>query len=264
MEIEYPENFDTSAYKNKFLCRYLDLYKLLDILNNHQLYFTRLDKFDDPLEGITVNAIKLKLFNSATPITEENINKAFTEEEQKDILARDKFHRSQYEIEISQSQKSQFANCWFKGEKESIAMWRLYSKEDGVILKFDSHDLIEAVVGSAKQLKELEHTKMTFGDLEYKNIWPFDWEETFSNKFNALKKDNSYSHENEFRFIIAVPGDMIDKFDHIVIPITSLTNLNFEILASPFMQNWKLKNLAKLLSKYELEGKLKQSKTAVK
>lgn len=264
MEIEYPNNYKASNYTGQFLCRYLDLYKLLDIINNHQIYFTRLDKFDDPLEGLTANAIKLRLFTQRDPITEKNINKLFSPEDQKRIIQDDKIRREQYKREVAMSQKSQFANCWFKGEKESIAMWRLYSKKEGVIIKFEANELIDTILQSVTQVKELENTKMTFGDVDYKNIWPFDLDEVFDNKFNAMKKDKSYLHENEFRFIIAVSGGMIDLFDNIILPINSFNNMNFEILASPFMEKWEFLNLAKLLSKYDLEKRLRQSNTAIK
>ena len=191
MDIEYPDNFELSNYKDKFLCRYLDIFRLLDIINNHQLYFTRLDKFEDPLEGFSVNAIRLKLFTSGNPITAENINKSFSEEEQKQIIEGDKIRREALILEVSRSQKSQFANCWFKGEKESIAMWRLYSRKEGVIIKLDASELIDLVLKAVKQIRELEDTKMTFGDVDYKHIWPFDFTEVFNNRFTDMKKDRA-------------------------------------------------------------------------
>ena len=52
------------------------------------------------------------------------------------LINEDKKRRSHLEYIMTTTQKTQYASCWFLGDRESNAMWKLYSQKDGVVLKF--------------------------------------------------------------------------------------------------------------------------------
>jgi hypothetical protein len=264
MEIEYPVNYDSESLKQTFLWRYLDIHKLIDLLHNEQIYFTRLDMFEDALEGITARDVHFKAFTQGAPLTEDNINKALPREAQLDAIERDKKMRMDYEENLSNSQQTQFASCWFLGNRESVAMWKLYSSNGGVAVKFNASDLIETVIAAASAYTHSDFEVFLFGNVEYKNIWPFDPREKFDGVFNALKKDHSYSHEKEFRFIAIVSKNAKGRYQHFTLPLGSLKTYNFEIITNPFMSDNQKSNLKNLLSKYSLEEKIRYSQIAIK
>jgi hypothetical protein len=263
MKIEYPKDFDINYYEDKFFCRYIDLYRLLDLINHNKLYFTRFDRFEDGLEGLTGNGISLRYFTESEPITKENINTAFDEETQNKIIKGDQALREEYKNEVFYSQQTQFANCWFEGNKESIAMWKLYSQNGGVAIKFNAKELIESVIEHAKALNDEDFLILYFGSVNYKNIWPFDVQEVFEGKFSGLKKDRSYMHENEFRFVAVVPTQKAGKHLQFSLPIKPLPSFKMEIVANPFMMDWQVDNLSSLLRKFGLDTFLTKSKMVV-
>jgi hypothetical protein len=73
-------------------------------------------------------------------------------------------------------------------------MWKLYSKKEGVAIKFNGRQLANTIIASAQSFNNSDFHSLYYGPVEYKNIWPFDHQETFKGKFNGLKKDKSYIH----------------------------------------------------------------------
>lgn len=264
MTIDFPNNYSLDDLNDKFLWKYLDLYKLIDILYSQQLYFTRFDHYEDGLEGITGKGIGLKAFTQGQPLTKENINPAFDQGTQDRLIADDQGRRKEYSDSIEASQKSQYGCCWFVGDRESLAMWKLYSKKEGIAIKFKARQLADTIIASAESLTNTDFSILYYGPVEYKNIWPFDPHETFKGKFNGLKKDKSYIHETEFRFVAVVPSDKKGVHHHLRLPIGQVSNLDIEIIANPFMEQWQFDNLKLLLHNFHLDDKLHKSKMEVR
>ena len=143
-------------------------------------------------------------------------------------------------------------------------MWKIYSDKNGVAVKFDAKELTDTILKAAESYTDKDFEYLTFGPLNYKNIWPFDPHETFDGRFNAMKKDNSYSHENEFRFITVVPLAKKGVYEHLKLLIGDISTYNIEIIANPFMKNWEITNLRALLKPYNLDTKLISSQMEVK
>lgn len=264
MKIEYPINFSLNDLNSAFLWRYVELGKLLDLLVNEHIYFTRLDKFEDGIEGITRKNVWIKEINRSTPITKENINKSFNESMQSQIIDEDKTRRLEYLKSLSDSQQTQFASCWYLGNRESLAMWKLYSRNDGVAIKFNARELVDTLRSAAECYTNSDFQIFLFGPVNYKNIWPFDPDEIFDGTFNALKKDKSYSHESEFRFITATDIPMKGKYESFKLPTGKLTGYNLEIMTNPFMADYQKDNLSKFLSKFGLSNTLTHSQMEIR
>lgn len=243
MKVEFPDHFSLDYLNNKFLWRYLDLPKLLDLLNSEQIYFARLDNFEDNIEGITGKNVSIKFKNQSTPLTPENINKKFDEETQARLIQEDKLRREEYLRNLSTSQETQFASCWYLGDRESLAMWKIYSKNDGVAVKFNARELTNILIIAAENYTGSAFDSFIFGPVVYKNIWPFDPNEIFDGKYNALKKDKSYSHESEFRFIVSIKLENKGKYTFFQHPIGKLSDVNFEIVTNPYLTDYLKINL---------------------
>ncbi len=264
MTIEFLDNYSLKDLDDKFLWKYLDLYKLIDLIQNQQLYFTRFDHFEDGLEGITGKDIGLKLIIQSEPLTKENINPTIDTKRQEELIEHDKRMRNDYVDNVELSQKSQYACCWFLGDRESIAMWKLYSQKDGVAIKFKARQLADTIIASAQNFTNTDFQVLYLGPVEYKNIWPVDLSEKFNGKFNGLKKDKSYSHENEYRFVAVVDRDKKGIHHHFTLPIGKVSSFDIEIIANPFMEQWQFDNLKLLLHNFHLDDKLQKSKMDIR
>jgi hypothetical protein len=87
---------------------------------------------------------------------------------------------------VFSTQKTQFASCWFLDDRESFAMWKIYSKKEGIALKFNAKQFAETVVASAENYSNTDFKILYYGKVDYKNIRPFDPLEKFDGKFNGL------------------------------------------------------------------------------
>jgi hypothetical protein len=112
----HPE-FTQPSNEQVKVWRYMDFTKFVSLLDSQQLYFTRVDKFDDPFEGSLpkINVAARQHFpDGITPEVREALIK---------VMANTG--------EINQKWPRFHAiNCWHMNEHESAAMWKLYLKSN--------------------------------------------------------------------------------------------------------------------------------------
>lgn len=245
--------------KFDFLWKYLDLYKMMDFVQTNSIYFHRFDRFEDPIEGLNMNTLALKELAKAPRLTVENINKNYSDKDQKREIAEDNFMREKIILDSHSTQKSQYASCWFSSSFESLAMWNIYSNRTGLALKFPTSQLIDKVETSGRNIVDETFKKMYFGSVEYLRLSPFNFEEKFNKKFNGLKKDVSYSYENEFRFVVCADLPRDNNPESFKLEIQGLGELDFDIVVSPYISNWQFEVIKKLLKFYSLDERLKKS-----
>ena len=252
--------------KDDFIWRYIDLHRLLSFIFQKKLFFTRLDHFSDPLEGLTERTLGNLQINQSMPEDERGLNPTFTTKQKKEILEGRKNRENQIENDTDKFQKTQFANCWFVGKKESFAMWNIYSDTSSVAIKYSPQELIDIVIPSAESFNHSDFKLLVYGFVDYRNLWPFDFYSTEISdiKHTAFKKDLSYAHEKEFRFAVIVPTNCAEKHYSFELPLGDITTDNFKIYANPYMADWKYKNLMRLLADYQMEDKLMKSQLKVK
>ncbi|WP_163708306.1 DUF2971 domain-containing protein [Mangrovibacterium lignilyticum] len=222
-----------------------------------------MDKFDDPLEGMTYDLIANEVYCRNY---EGEIAPSWTESEKRELQKEGKIRRKHIIDETAKIQKSQFASCWFLSKKESFAMWNLYSNRDGVAIRYNPNELTNLIKVIAESYVHHDFNHFISGKVDYVDIWPFDLSKKFENKhkFTALKKDTSYSHENEYRFIVATPNTVIGKYESFELPMGDFLNDDFNIFANPYMEHWKFENLLEILKSYKLDHKLTKSNLFVK
>ena len=193
--------------------RYLDFAKYIDIVSNKKLYFMRCDQLlkIDPFEGLFDEIRILEDYMDLVKDFEQFMNYA-REEHPKHL----------------------FVNCWHVNENESDAMWKLYSKENGIAIRTKFGNLRKSFENThlpvyATKIKYVDHNSL----LVYDNV---------IDRFSV--KNNAYSHENELRLLYPKP---MQKDTGLLLEVDIVPLLE-NVIVSPMSQDWFV-NLVKSVSK---------------
>ncbi len=254
--MKFKEIAKSKLKKDDYLWRYIDLHKLLDIASDKNLYFNRLDQYNDPFEGITRKLIVQRHIAKISTITNPKITKEFADAQN----MRNKRTLENYEIQSQIQRETQFVNCWINSTRESNAMWNLYSNKDSIAMKARAYDLVSYFKTNI-EIQPLLHPTFEFicGSVTYCKLNPIDLsEKVILPKYSAFKKDVSYDYEKEFRLLIATPKNVAKKNPKFIrLNITqSLFNL-MDIVCHPEMPDWKFRNIESICSKFKLPKPIK-------
>jgi hypothetical protein len=151
----------------------MDFARFIQLLESRQLWFSRADQFDDPLEGtLTDGEWHAKPVPDGWPQT----------------------YRYIYGNSLVQMMRNaSYVSCWRMGSSESLAMWDLYGKGSGIVA-------VTSTVGRLKQQFLNEPRQVFMAQVQY-----VDW--TSANVLLGgltlvARKDDSYAHEAEMRAFI--------------------------------------------------------------
>ncbi|WP_338558141.1 DUF2971 domain-containing protein [Acinetobacter sp. KS-LM10] len=103
--------------------RYMDLTKFLDLILNQEIYLRRIDKFQDVYEGF----VSAKFCDVAHK-SYADLAKPFGKSEE-DMEELSNLHINNQSLLPMYS----YASCWYIGEEESAAMWKLYGETKNCI-----------------------------------------------------------------------------------------------------------------------------------
>ncbi len=238
--------FSPPEKEDQVIWRYLDFTKLISLLDSSELYFSRVDQFDDKFEGSlpkSVASIREELYNSM-------VGKGTINPEDDDKNAR--FYITKF------TKESIAASCWHVNDHESAAMWKLYLKSDEGI----------AIRSTYKRLSSCLHESEY--DLNIGMVNYIDYEtDTFPTDnvlYPIIHKRKSFEHERELRALIWFQNDrnrkLLEEKDlsyGLSLKI-DLKELIDSIYVSPNAPDW-LHNLVQSVAKrYELEVDVHQSK----
>lgn len=246
----FEELKENRLNSNDSLWRYLSIHKFISLTTNGTLLFSRLDLFQDPFEGIATRSIKENYMAGRMPNLEDMDDRIPIEQRQ-DVLDLKKALEAKFEQESLIKQKTQYINCWFKGQRESMAMWNLYSDKTGIALKINGRQFIDYLKEQIDNEKELyPNYKLICGQVEYRKLNPVDLEQEKTNiKYSALKKDESFQYENEYRLLIKSPETeyfVQNNPDVIEIDLSSDFFKITEVICHPEMPVWQIKNIINL------------------
>jgi hypothetical protein len=246
MNIEILQDDDQSQSESLF--RFLSLHKFISLLRQKTLFFTRLDLLSDPFEGVSTTLIKQRYLARLIP-TRDRMNPRLPQDLIEKNLLEKEYTEKHYNKEALIKQKSQFVNCWFRGDRESMAMWNLYSNKESVALKVDKNDLLEYLTQNLKlqPLMNPKH-KLICGPVKYFKLNPVDLYEKVKNvTYSAFKKDVSFSFENEYRLLIATPKNIAENNPpNIELKISHILFEKLDVIAHPEMLNWQYDNITQL------------------
>jgi hypothetical protein len=276
---------ETEIPEDAYLWRYLDLHKFLSFVIGKSLFFSRLDKFEDKLEGISLIHLYYKNLKS-----EMDNHPAFDDMRQMFSINNLSGEMEQIDKEISKTQEFNFANCWVisKSHSESVAMWNLYSQPNSVAIKIKYKDF-----KSLLQKNGLNPTTTTReSDIICSPVRYIDFQNSNQEqqKIKGIRdsvffKDISFKHEAEFRIIIReqpyekppikyrppVPKRVIEykynekvNYPGINMELINFDDYPFEVIHHPKSQDWAKENVAKILGLSNLDLKLKDSNLELK
>ena len=172
------------GYREKFfppksnctIWRYFDFTKFVSLLESGKLVFPRADKFEDPYEGALSQAgVRLLRDPETSPRLPPEAVETLVEHS-------------------PWMQKAIFMSCWYVGDHESAAMWKLYlQSSEGVAIRTD-YNTLAAVLEDAPQNAVISLVEY----IDYEKI-PIPLHNML---YKYLHKRLSFSHENELRAII--------------------------------------------------------------
>lgn len=237
------------------LTRYVDLHSFLYFITQNKLRFARLDTFEDLNEGFSVfTAEQVKDVARQSRSMRDITDKEHLMEQ----ISRLKQDHSRLEQEYRRHQRSLFACCWYMGDRESAAMWDLYSNADSVAIRFNASQLIQLIGDIAAG--DDSHSRLHYGQVEYAELSTLD--SPLDNSCIGFLKDSSFSHEQEFRFLTGKDGEH-DSLEY-ELCLGDLKQIDFTIISHPKMVEWKIRNILNVLSCYDLTGKFQPSELALK
>ena len=209
--------------------RFMDLAKFVSLLKDRALFMTRADKLEDQFEGAVCAEEDAKRYDEALadyysevmggkPVPE----KLIAEEHNANQLLR----------------MNSYLNCWYEGENESMAMWRLYAsgrEAKGVAIR--------TTVG---QLKKAIGRFVEIGRIEY-----IDYSVTWPNINEALwRKRVSFEYEHEIRIrVTPEKGLSYTPESHMMLPV-ELSELIGAVYVSPMAEPWLKDVVVDVLDKY--------------
>lgn len=249
---EHPRLYKVEG--NPTMCRYIDLTKFLSMLHKQSLFFTRVDKMEDPFEGSYA-----KKNHEARKEWYRHMEKiGFF----KDVATDDEIEKAiaNYDWLTQKMPAITTINCWHKSETESALMWKSYSSTNsGIMLKSNF----------ARVVKSMEETKQNvyISEVHYLdyNIEVMPDGNTF---LPFIHKQNFYTHENEIRLLHEVPNkgfehDWSKEDSEFGVNIqVNLDILIEEIIVAPFVQKWYIDLIASLNERYGLNKPIKISQLA--
>lgn len=231
--------------KNQNIRRYLTLAKFLSLLEYKSLYFTRTDKFPDPLDGQYPNKIDPKgTFTSGTIEAKE------VESDQKILLNK---KGGQIVRDISNTLRNIIVvNCWVQSPYESEAMWSLYcNQKDGLAIESTIEDLENSIEYHYNPTPEIKPVKYLDYDKE---------EPPSNNAFDPyFHKRIEFEDEKELRVAIILLHMTNNAPKHgILIPV-NLNKMLKCVHIAPHASDWYFKMIKDILKRYEINTNIKQS-----
>ncbi len=220
-----PENIDQKIW------RYLDITKLLDLINSNSLYFARSDCFEDRFEG----SLPKRSVESRTKFY-EMLGKIFTEPD----------YSPEFWDKSNQELKKEIGlNCWHMNDFESAAMWKLYLKSnEGIAVQSTYKRLVDSFNSSK--------IPIMVGVVNYIN-YETDFIPTNNSLWPFLHKRKSFIHEQELRCLIWQTDPNSENLEKGGIKIKlDLENLIENIYLSPSSPAWLTVLVQDILKKYEL------------
>ena len=137
--------------------RYMDVTRLVALMETRSLHFARADTLDDPFEGSLALRNQMAHEQMITRMLEDQENNPpsavrYTRSQLRDMLAQGTLQGRQWV----------FISCWHGSETESLAMWRQYGSSGGsVVIQSTYQKLLDALPSETcyrqDQDREYEH-----------------------------------------------------------------------------------------------------------
>ena len=224
------------------LWRYMNFAQFVSMLKESSLFFTRIDKFGDPFEGLP-GLVNRELHSDwYTDLPDER--------------------RNEMPGNWNILRRYIAANCWHCNEYESEAMWNRYSHgSDGIAVKTKLSSLAASFT---------DPTAIYIGQISYLDYDTTEVPET-SIFAPSLHKRGSFKHEREVRaLILELPPSEGTGF-HSGLPdvwkagrncTVNLGILVHEVVVSPLVEDWLADLVSSMAEMYRLQATVTRSTLA--
>jgi hypothetical protein len=228
-KINFIENYQPKD--NDYVWRYINLKKFLSFIIDRKLHLKRLDQYEDKNDGIYAQLLKLQ-YNKVTKPGEASSSK-------EDVLFN--------------LQKNLFSSCWFVGNRESIAMWKIYSNPDSVAVRIRFKYLKDIFMKNRFSYNDLKIEQIILGKVNYFNYLEHKKQlaKPKPGHFIAFSKDESFSNEKEYRIVVRLKEDNENHIAGIDLELSDFNQLPFEIVFHPKAEYWGVKNLKDIMLAFE-------------
>jgi len=209
--------------------RYLDLAKLISLLDSKKMYFTRMDKFDDPFEGVVPNGITQMLLERAM---DSGVGPGY-------YLACHK--------EMSQDFRMYtYVNCWHESAIESEAMWSLYTDKQKGIAVVSTREKLTSQLPDFVDIRNVEYIDFDASDIK---IMP-----------PCFYKRSAFEYEKELRAVIT-DENAESSGVHVDIEPNQLIN---KVVVSPLAEPWFIDVVKSVCAKYGSAFDVEKSSLSIK
>ena len=225
--------------------RYIDLTKLLALLESQQIYFPRADKLGDPFEGSWPRR-NVTDRNVVPPELPKEIIESYLSSTQRSANGMSRAYITYVAV-----------SCWHLNEHESAAMWNQYLSSNAGVA-------IQSTYGNLRKCFT-EEEPVYVGSVRY-----IDYEHDVIPAMNMLQpfthKRKSFEHEREVRAAVmrvsdVVGADMLPKpaFDEGVSVSIDIRQLISAIYIAPNSPNWFHELVRSIVRKYGFQFSVIQS-----
>lgn len=230
---------------NQIIRRYLTLAKFISLLEYKSLYFTRSDKFADPLDGLypTEKDPKGQYITETIKAREVKTGQNITLNKIGGQAVRNISHSMRDIIVV---------NCWVQSPYESEAMWSIYcNQNNGLAIESTVTDLGNSLDYNTNPTPVIKPVKYLDYDKE---------EPPSNNVFDPyFHKRIAFEHEKELRIVIALLHMKKRAPKHgIFIPV-NVNRMIKCIHVAPKAPSWYFKIIQDILKRYGINAGIKQS-----
>lgn len=227
--------------------RYLDLAKLLALLQLRSLHFARIDTLDDPYEATL--PVRNALQNEAT------IMELATYPDSKQIPDQ---LRALFQHSTHLSRQTLYVNCWHAGSRESAALWRMYGSDKGSV----------AIQSTYGRLANVLSEDTYLGLVRYLDFHSPDRGLAMGNLLHRpMCKRKEFAHEKEVRAFVWCLEDHAGKTSTELTadrPLGKKLGVDLDVLIEsirlqPTMPDWMATSIKELTGRYGLTAKVVQS-----
>lgn len=256
-KINYP--------REKYLWKYMDLFKFLNFIRHKELYFSSLNDFDDVYESVgKVNSYFLGAIKQTAEIKLKDRNPAIEPDyfEQRSFDIIDSLHA------LSKDRARYFANCFYSAENESVAMWNLYSGVQGIAIRFNATSLYKFIKDYYYKKLEKDYyliaNKVRYEKVLYHKVYDENgilksWLNDISG--TPLVKDEAYIHENEYRFIFEKRSGTVGRP---IVKLDDFSQIEFSVFVQSNIEDWKFTLIDELLAEAKIKSDAIKSKIITK
>jgi hypothetical protein len=231
------------------LTRIVSIEHAIDFIVNNQIHFSPFSAFKDYTEG-------KRLFECIDIDDEfDDYTKTLSPKERRKVL---------------------YASCWIDGD-ENLNMWDIYGKsEKHVAIQINREELINKFFNTGafefksetlnKSMPNSENKNLFkpssfyYGNIEYIELQTLGNQKLYLGRF----KDNSFKHENEFRFLLRQnyrDNTMTNLYDlKCVLNQDEFKKFNIKVLTSPYASEATVNTLKKNISHLHTNIKIESSK----